>query len=94
MNFMSYVSPENSKLLYGTRSQVPADGTAQGVVKIRLRDHKNRPVPNRQVELFANSQNVVIVQPPLTDEDGLALGYVTSNTAESVTISGRVVPTT
>lgn len=91
---MSYVSPENSKLLYGTKSQVPADGVSPGVVKIRLRDHKNRPVANRQVELFANRDDVVITQPPVTDTDGLALAYVTSTAAGPVTISGRVVPTT
>jgi ribosomal protein S12 methylthiotransferase accessory factor YcaO len=91
---MSYVSPENSKLLYGTRAQVLADGTTAGVVKVRLRDHKNRPVPNRQVELFANREDVTIVQPPVTNADGLALGYVTSAVAGPVTISGRVIPTT
>lgn len=91
---MSYVSPENSKLLYGVRSQVLADGTTAGVVKVRLRDHKNRPVPNRQVELAASREDVTIVQPPVTDDNGLAIGYVTSSVPGPVTISGRVVPTT
>jgi len=91
---MSYVSPENSKLLYGNRTRVVADGVTAGVIKVRLRDHRNRPVPNRQVELLASREDVTIVQPPVTDADGLALGYVVSEIAGPVTISGKVLPVT
>lgn len=90
---MSYVSPENSKLLYGTDSRVLADGTDVGVVKVRLRDHKNQPVPNRLVVLSASRENVTIIQPPVTNADGIALGYVKSSTAGPVTISGTLMPT-
>lgn len=89
---MSYVSPENSKLLYGTRPHIVADGVQQGVVKIRLRDDNEQPVAGRQVELTANREDVTIVQPGLTDADGAALAYVTSAVAGPVSISGRVVP--
>lgn len=89
---MSYVSPDNSRLLYGNRSQVLADGETAGVIKVRLRDHRNRPVANRQVELLASREDVTIIQPPVTNSDGLAIGYVVSDTAGLVTISGRVLP--
>lgn len=91
---MSYISPENSKILYGARARVRADGTEVGVVKVRLRDHRNKPVPNRYVELSASRSDVTITQPPATDAEGLALGYVTSTVPGPVTISGRVLPAT
>lgn len=89
---MSYVSPENSALLYGTRPYIAADGTQQGVVKIKLRDDNDKPVANRQVELTADREDVTIVQPGPTDANGAALAYVTAAVPGPVTISGRVVP--
>jgi hypothetical protein len=91
---MSYVSPEHSKLLYGARPHVVADGAQQGVVKIRLRDNNDNPVAGRQVELTADRETVVIVQPGLTDANGAALAYVTSTVPGPVNISGRVIPVT
>jgi hypothetical protein len=91
---MSYVSPEHSKLLYGTRPHIVADGAQQGVVKIRLRDDNDNPVSGRQVELTADREDVAIVQPGLTDANGAALAYVTSTVPGPVNISGRVVPVT
>jgi hypothetical protein len=89
---MSYVSPEHSKLLYGTQPHVPADGVQQGVVKIRLRDDEDKPVAGRQVEILADRGDVTIVQPGLTDANGAALAYVTSAVPGPVNISGRVIP--
>jgi hypothetical protein len=91
---MSYVSAENSRLLYGTQPHVPADGVQQGVVKIRLRDDRDQPVAGRQVELLADRAGVTIVQPGLTDANGAALAYITSDVPGPVNISGRVVPVT
>lgn len=89
---MSYVSPENSKLLYGTSPHIAADGTQQAVIKIRLRDNDNRPVAGRQVELISDREDVSIVQPGLTDIRGTALAYATTSTPGPVTINGRVIP--
>jgi hypothetical protein len=89
---MSYVSPENSKLLYGTSPHIAADGVQQAVIKIRLRDNDNQPVANRQVELLTDGEDVSIVQPGLTDANGIALAYATTTTPGSVIISGRVIP--
>lgn len=89
---MSYVSPTNSKVLYGSKPQVLADGTQAAVVKIRLRDHWNRPVAGRQTELVADVNTVQITQPGPTDNDGLALGYVRSSTPGPVNITARVLP--
>jgi hypothetical protein len=80
--------------LYGARAHILADGTTAGVVKVRLRDHRNRPVANRYVELSASRSDVTIVQPEATDSAGLALGYVTSAVVGPVTISGKVLPVT
>jgi len=89
---MSYVSPENSKLLCGTSPHIAADGVQQAVIKIRLRDNDNQPVASRQVELLTDSADVSISQPGLTDTNGVALAYATTTTPGPVTISGRVIP--
>lgn len=89
---MSYVSPQNSKLLYGSKPQVLADGTQAAVVKIRLRDHWNRPVAGRQTEIIADHSDAQITQPGPTDDEGLALAYVRSTTPGPVNITARVLP--
>lgn len=89
---MSYVSPEHSKLLYGSKPQVLADGTHAAVVKIRLMDNCNRPVAGRQVEILADVLTVQITQPGPTDDEGLALAYVRSTTPGPVNITARVFP--
>lgn len=89
---MSYVSAENSSLLYGTARQIAADGEQSGVVKVVLRDHNNRPVSGRRVELLTDREDVTIVQPPLTNDAGVALGYVRTSTVGPVAVTGRVIP--
>jgi hypothetical protein len=89
---MSYVDPANSKVLYGARPEVLADGTHAGVVKVRLRDDQNNPVSGRRVELHANPTTATITQPGLTNAEGTAVGYVRSDVTGPVTISARVIP--
>lgn len=89
---MSYVSPENSKILYATKPHVAADGVAAAAIRVRLRDHNDLPVAGRQVELLATSGTATITQPGITDINGAALGYVRSTTPGQVTIAGRVLP--
>lgn len=86
------VSPTHSKLLYGTRPQAINNGIDEIVVKVRLRDAKDNPIPGRQVELMADRNDVDIEQPALTDINGLAFGTVKSTVAGSVNISARVFP--
>lgn len=88
---MSYVSPEHSKLLYGSKPQVLADGSSAAVVKIRLRDDCDRPVAGRQVEIIADVETAQITQPGPTDNEGLALAYVRSTTQGPVNITARVL---
>jgi hypothetical protein len=88
---MSYVSPTHSKLLYGSKPQVLADGTQAAVVKIRLRDDCDRPVAGRQVEILADNPSAQITQPGPTDNEGLALAYVRSTTPGPVNITARVL---
>lgn len=90
---MTYVSPTNSKILYGTKPHVAADGLQQAVVKVRLRDHNNRPVANKQVEILTDRQTgITIVQPQRTDAEGLALAFITATDAGVVNVSARVLP--
>jgi len=89
---MSYVSPENSKILYGSKPQVLADGVQAAVIKIRLRDHWNRPVAGRQTEIIVDSEDAEVTQPGPTDDEGLALAYVRSATPGPVNVTARVLP--
>jgi hypothetical protein len=88
------VSPANSKLLYGTRPYAKSDGQEEIVIKVRLRDEKNNPIPNRQAELIADRDDVDITQPPPTDSDGLATGIVRATTPGPVNIRAVVFPPT
>ena len=85
------VDPGNSKLLFGAKHQALANGEAAVVIKVRLRDSLNRPVPGRTVVLAADREGVTIEQPGPTDETGTALGYVRAATAGPVNISGTVL---
>lgn len=86
------VDPNHSRLLFGTKPRALADGETPIVVKVRLRDHKDRPVSGREVELMADRAGVTIEQPYPTDDNGLALGYVRASTPGPVTITGVVLP--
>lgn len=85
---MSYVSPINSKLLYGTKPDARADGVARIAVKARLLDENNKPVAGRLVEFAADREGVIIEQPTQpTGADGLAVGFVSAVTPGPVNIS-------
>lgn len=86
------VSPTNSKLLYGTKPHALSNGEEEILIKVRLRDANNNPIPNRQVELIADREDVEITQPQPTDANGLTTGTVRSNVAGAVNISARVFP--
>lgn len=87
------VSPTNSKLLYGTKPHAKSDGVEEILVKVRLRDAQNNPIPNRQVELVADRDGVIIEQPAgPTNTDGLTTGTVRATTPGPVNISALVYP--
>lgn len=90
---MSYVSPTNSKLLYGTKPTVAADGLARVAVKARLRNEKGEFVAGRMVEFIADREGVLITQPTEpTGPDGLAVGFVSAVTPGPVNITALVHP--
>jgi hypothetical protein len=91
---MTNASPLHSKLLYGAKPLVAADGVQKAVVKVRLRDCDDNPVVGRQTQLVASRNDVVIDQPGLTDANGLALGYVSTTTPGPVNITAQVLPPT
>ena len=88
------VSPTHSKITYGNRSSAKSDGVDSIVVKVRLRDYDNQPIPGRGVRLIANRDDVAITQPTVTDQDGLAVGLVRTNVPGPVTISAMALPPT
>lgn len=86
---MAAVSAYLSKLFYGTKPQVAADGVASIVVKVRLRDVNDRPLEGYRVTLHCE-QMVEIEQPDLTNADGYAFGKVRSSVAGFFDIIGVV----
>jgi hypothetical protein len=86
---MAAVSAYLSKLFYGTKPQVAADGIASIVVKIRLRDVNDRPLAGYRVTLHCEQQ-VEIEQPDLTNAEGYACGKVRSAVAGFFDIIGVV----
>lgn len=86
------VSPTQSKLLYGNKPIVAADGEAFVLVKVKLKNSLGKPVPGVTPELFADREGVQIVQPGATDESGTALGYVRATSPGPVNIKARVYP--
>lgn len=88
---MQTFSPTNSKLLHGNRPFVLANGKDTAAIKIRLRDNDNQPIVDRQVELVATGENVIVMQPALTKPDGTTIGYITATSPGVVTIKARTL---
>lgn len=86
------VNAANSKLLYGTKPHATSDGQDEILIKVRLRDARNNPIPNRSVELVADRAGVTINQPEQTNADGLTTGTVRANTPGPVNIRALVYP--
>lgn len=85
------ISPTNSKVLYGARPLILANGIDGAAIKIRLRDENNNPVVDRQAEIIPDRSDVVVVQPPLSNNEGLSIGYIKSSTIGPVTIKVRAL---
>lgn len=87
-------NPHNSKLLYGTKPQIKANGQDAGLVTVRLRDACQRPVSGQTVVLVTDSPDVTIEQPSPTNAEGLAFGFVRSSTPGPVVVRGIIQPLT
>jgi hypothetical protein len=101
---MSAISQTNSRLLYGVRPRAEANGSDEVVIKVRLRDADKKAISGRQVELYVtaglapsngpNLAGIEIVQPDVTNDNGLAIGYIKSTVAGPVYIHARAFPPT
>jgi len=89
---MSLISPTNSKLSFATKPQVFANGIDTVALKVRVRNATNQPVADRRVRIVANETSTVISQPPLTDINGVAIGYAKTTIAGPVTFSAVILP--
>ena len=88
---MITISPTNSKILYGARPLILANGLDGAAIKIRLRDTDNNPVADRQAELVADREDVVVIQPGLSNNEGLSVGYLKATKSGPVTIRARAL---
>lgn len=87
---MPAVSRYLSRLYYGTKPSVLADGVAEIAVKALILDVNGAPVHGHVVTLAADVEGVVIEQPPPTNSRGYAVGTVRSITPGEVNITAFV----
>jgi hypothetical protein len=87
---MAAISPYLSRMFYGTKPAVRADGQKTIAVKIRVRDVNDQPLVGHRVTLFADHLSAEISQPYLTDERGYAVGLVSCSAEAFVTITAEV----
>jgi plastocyanin len=69
--------PENSRIRI-SYPMLPADGSAHSDVIIEVRDAYNNPVPGAQVTVVSSRSGDVLIQPPETNDRGLARGRISS----------------
>lgn len=87
---MSAVSRYLSRLYYGTKPTVLADGQQQIAVKVRVFDVNGVPLAGHRVTLVADVAGVTIDQPFLTNSQGYCVGLISSITPGEVNISAYV----
>ncbi len=73
-------------------SGVLANGVATSTVTVTVRDQNGNGVAGQTVVLASSGSNNTLVQPGLTDANGLATGSIASTTAETKTITATVNP--
>ena len=87
------ISPSNSQLKAVSNPNVFANGQSNVAIRVRLRDQNNAPVSGgRVVQLTCSREDVIITQPPETNENGEAYGYIGSQFAGSAIVSATVLP--
>ena len=87
---MKQISATFSRVFYGNRPLVLANGVDGAAVKVRVKNVANEPMQEMQVELVTD-RDVLVVQPGLTNAEGLAIGYVRADTPGPVRLRCRVL---
>lgn len=88
---MRQISPTLSRVFYGNRPLVLANGIDGASVKIRVKDTEDQPMYGMQAEIIASREGVEVVQPSLTNNEGLSVGYVKSTSNGPVTLRVRIL---
>jgi len=88
---MRQISPTLSRIFYGNRPLILANGLDGASVKVRVKDTENLPMEGMQAEIVADREGVEIVQPSLTNNEGLSVGYIKSTTTGPVTLRVRIL---
>lgn len=88
---MRQISPTLSRIFYGNRPLILANGLDGAAIKVRVKDTEDVAMEGMQTEIVADREGIVIVQPTLTNNEGLAVGYIKSTTIGPVTLRCRVL---
>lgn len=88
---MRQISPTLSRIFYGNRPLILANGIDGASIKIRIKDTEGAAMQDMQAELVADREGVELVQPGLTNNEGLSVGYIKSITNGPVTIRCRIL---
>lgn len=87
------ISATNSQLKAVSNPNVFANGQSNVAIRVRLRDQNNAPVVGpRIVQLTCDRADVIITQPPETNANGEAYGYIGSQTPGAAIVSATVLP--
>lgn len=73
-----------------TTAPVVADNTAQLTFKATLRDTEGKPVPNVHVTFAVTGTGNSLATPPMTNQEGEAIGSLTSTRAEQKQLTASV----
>jgi hypothetical protein len=88
---MRQISPTLSRIFYGNRPLILANGIDGAAIKVRIKDTDGAAMEGMQTEITADREDVEIVQPSLTNNEGLGIGYIKSLTSGPVTLRCRVL---
>ncbi|HZN41859.1 MAG TPA: Ig-like domain-containing protein, partial [Planctomycetota bacterium] len=71
-------------------TNVVANGVATSTITVTVRDSNGNPVAAQSVALASTGSNNTLVQPGITDVNGVATGTIATTTAETKTITATV----
>jgi adhesin/invasin len=71
---------------------IAADGQSTAQVRVTVKDRKGQALAGREVAFTATGTDNTLVQSPVTDANGLAVGTIASTRAETKTLTVEVGP--
>ena len=84
--------PDLERSTLAVTTPVWADGVSRAEITVQVMDRNGLGVPGIDIELTASGSHNTLIQPALTDAQGVARGYLISTMAEEKNISAYLLP--